>query len=65
LIGFVFLFIVDALWPLLVGIGFSTVGLALSAPTRGDIRRRQQQITAAGSLLSLEEALMASPAQRT
>lgn len=60
--GFVFQFVVGARWPVLLGMGFSAVGLTLAAPTRGDIRRRQEQITASGSLLSLEETLITSPA---
>lgn len=47
-----------------VGVGFSLVGLLMMAPTRGDIERRQEQITAAGSPLSLLKAVTSIPTGR-
>lgn len=52
------------LWVYLLGMAFGLAGLAQMAPTRGDIERRQQQIAAQGSPLSLLEALMAPPPGR-
>ncbi|MGH2651241.1 MAG: hypothetical protein ACRDHK_08535 [Actinomycetota bacterium] len=54
---------VGKLWLYLVGLASALIGLALIAPTRADIERRQQQIAAQGSSLSLLEALM-GPASR-
>ena len=54
---------VGKLWLYLVGLTSALVGLALIAPTRADIERRQQQIAAQGSSLSLLEALMSPPSQ--
>ena len=61
LFGFVAVFFVSQLWPYLVGLPVSLIGLALVAPTRRDLERRQQQITAAGSPLELREALTRGP----
>lgn len=59
LVAFVGVLFADKLWLYLVGLTFALLGLALIAPTRADIERRQQQIAAQGSSLSLLEALMA------
>jgi hypothetical protein len=61
LFGFVGVFITGRYWVYLFGMGISLVGFALIAPTAGDIRRRQEQINAQGSTLSLGAALMAPP----
>jgi hypothetical protein len=61
LLGFVGAFLTDSLWVYVLGMGFGLLGLALLAPTRADIERRQRQIEARGSSLSLLEALMETP----
>jgi hypothetical protein len=50
-----------SLWIYLVGLAFALVGLWMIAPTRSDIERRQREITAAGSPLSLLDALISVP----
>jgi hypothetical protein len=50
-----------SLWIYLVGLAFGLVGLWMIAPTRSDIERRQREITAAGSPLSLQDALTTVP----
>jgi hypothetical protein len=62
LFGFVGFFIDGRLWLYLLGMGFSLIAFAWIAPTRGDIERRQEQIQAQGSSLSLGKALMETPA---
>jgi hypothetical protein len=47
-----------SLWVYLVGLAFGLVGLSLAAPSVRDIERRQVEIAASGSTLSLVEALM-------
>ena len=61
LIGYALSFVVEASWPYLVGLVFTLIGLILTAPTRGSLNRRQQQITAQGSALSLVESLRGAP----
>jgi hypothetical protein len=61
LIGYSVSFIVGAVWPYLIGLVFAAIGLIITAPTRGNLNRRQRQITAQGSPLSLLEALKGSP----
>jgi len=63
LFGFVGIFIGGTIWLYLLGLAFALPGLALIGPTRADIERRQQQIAAQGSSLSLLEALMAPPSR--
>jgi hypothetical protein len=41
-----------------VGLGFTAAGMALVAPTRADIARRQRDLMAWGSMLSLGRALL-------
>jgi hypothetical protein len=48
-------------WIALLGLPFTFVGLALIAPTRGDIERRQRELTLTGSPLSLGRALTGQP----
>ena len=55
--GLAGVFIGDSLWIYLVGLAFTLVALWMIAPTRQDIERRQREITAAGSPLSLLDAL--------
>jgi hypothetical protein len=61
LLGFVGVFLSGSLWIYLVGLAFGLVGLWMIAPTRSDIERRQREITAAGSPLSLLDALISVP----
>jgi hypothetical protein len=62
-VAFIGTFFANKLWLYLVGLAFGFLGFALIAPTRADIERRQQQIAAQGSSLSLLEALMAPPSR--
>jgi hypothetical protein len=59
--GFVGVFQGGSAWIYLVGLAFGLVGLWMIAPTRSDIERRQREITAAGSPLSLLDALISVP----
>jgi hypothetical protein len=61
LLGFVGVFLGGSLWIYLVGLAFGLIGLWMIAPTRSDIERRQREITAAGSSLSLLDALISVP----
>jgi hypothetical protein len=65
LVGFAVVFFTGERWLYFEGLAFALVGLGLIAPTRGNLERRQQQITAQGSPLSLIEALRNSPPGRT
>jgi hypothetical protein len=65
LFGFVGVFIGSKFWIYPLGMAFGVVGLALLTPTEADIRRRQGQIAAQGSTLSLGAALVASAQGRT
>jgi hypothetical protein len=62
--GFAGVFLGGSLWIYLVGLAFALVGLWMIAPTRLDIERRQSEITAAGSPLSLLDALISVPPAR-
>ena len=59
--GFVGVFLGGSLWISLIGLAFGLVGMWMIAPTRNDIERRQREITAAGSGLSLLCALTSVP----
>jgi F0F1-type ATP synthase membrane subunit c/vacuolar-type H+-ATPase subunit K len=59
--GIAGVFLGGSLWIYLVGLPFGLVGLWMIAPTRTDIERRQREITAAGSPLSLLDALISVP----
>jgi hypothetical protein len=61
LFGLAGVFIGGSLWIYLVGLAFGLVGFRMIAPTRLDIERRQREITAAGSPISLLDALTADP----
>jgi hypothetical protein len=63
--GIVGVFLGGSLWIYLVGLAFSLVGLRMVAPTEGDIERRQREIAAAGSSLSLLDALISMPPARS
>jgi hypothetical protein len=56
--GIAGVFLGGSLWIYLVGLAFTLVGLLMMAPTRSDIERRQREIIAAGSALSLLDALI-------
>jgi hypothetical protein len=60
LYGFVGVFVLGALWPYLIGLPAGLLGLALIAPSRRDIERRQHELTARGSTISLGQALFES-----
>jgi hypothetical protein len=59
--GFAGVFLTQSLWVYLLGLAFGLYGLWLTAPTRSSIERRQREITAAGSSLSLLDALIETP----
>ena len=61
LIGFVGAFVMSTYWIYLVGLAFALTGLYLVGPTPREIARRQDQIAAQGSPLSLVQALMETP----
>jgi hypothetical protein len=61
LTSFVFVFVLDALWPYLVCLPFWLIAMLLIAPGRRDLARRQQELTASGSPLSITESLMGNP----
>jgi MFS family permease len=50
-------------WMYGLGLAFAVVGFAFVAPTNGRIRRRDEQLVAAGSAFRLSEALQAPPAK--
>jgi hypothetical protein len=64
LAGICGVFIGGSLWVALEGLAFTVPALALVAPTRSNIERRQREIDALGSPLSLGQALMDSTAPR-
>jgi len=64
LFGLAGVFIGGSLWIYLLGLAFALIGLWTTAPTRLDIERRQREITAAGSPLSLLDALISVPPAR-
>jgi hypothetical protein len=55
--GLVGAFVGGSLWIYMVGTAFGLVGLSLAAPSVRDIQRRQDEIVAIGSALSLVEVL--------
>lgn len=57
LLSFLLCFITDELWPYLLDLPFYLIGMALIAPGRRNLNRRQKQISAQGSALSLGRAL--------
>jgi hypothetical protein len=59
LTGLVGVFVGDSLWIYVVGMAFGLFGLSLAAPSVRDIQRRQEEIAARGSALSLVEVLAA------
>jgi hypothetical protein len=63
LVGFVCLFVMGRSWPFWLGVMFTLIDLVLVAPTQRDVFRRQEQIWAKGSRLSLGQALTARRAE--
>lgn len=57
LLAFVAVLASGSVWPYLVGLGFSLLGLWLIAPGARELARRQEEITSRGSPLSLVGAL--------
>jgi FtsH-binding integral membrane protein len=57
LVSFVFALTREELWPYLVGLALFFVGMALIAPSRRNLERRQQTVQSQGSTLSLRHAL--------
>ena len=64
LFGLAGVFIGGSLWIYLLVLAFALIGLWTTAPTRLDIERSQREITAAGSSLSLLDALISVPPAR-
>jgi hypothetical protein len=56
-VGFAGTLVADEPWPVLVGAGFGFAALSFVAPTDADVDRRQAELAAAGSALSLRGAL--------
>jgi hypothetical protein len=61
IVGVVASLLTARLWLYVLGLAFSTVGFTLLAPTRRDIARRQDELRALGSTVSLGRALQQSP----
>jgi hypothetical protein len=59
LAGLVGAFVGRSLWIYMVGMGLGLFGLSLAAPSVRNIQRRQEEINARGSVLSLVETLAA------
>jgi len=59
--GIVGIFLSGSLWLYFVGVPFFALALWMSAPTRADIERRQRDLTASGSNLSLLDAVISLP----
>jgi hypothetical protein len=57
LIGFVFCFVEDAIWPYVLALPFFLYGMASIAPTRANLQRLQDRVTAQGSVTSVMETL--------
>jgi hypothetical protein len=57
LVSWVVCFLLSARWPYVIGLAFSLTGMALVAPTRSDIDRKQQQLRERGSA-NLGQALL-------
>jgi hypothetical protein len=64
LVGMAGVLLRGSFWVCLVGLPFAFVGMWMVAPSRSDIERRQREITATGSPLSLVDALVSAPPSR-
>lgn len=63
LMSFVFCFLREELWPYLLALPLYLIGMALIAPGRRNLERRQAQLHGQGSTLSLGRALSSLPRQ--
>ena len=59
LIALAICFVHDRFWPYLVALPLFLLGMSFIAPTRSNIERRERELTATGSMLSLVDALNA------
>jgi hypothetical protein len=59
--GLVGVFWSGSLWVSFIGLAFCLIGFWIAAPSHAGIQRRQGEVTAAGSNLSLLDALMETP----
>jgi hypothetical protein len=59
--GLVGVFWSGSLWVYFIGLAFCLIGFWIAAPSRAGIQRRQREVTAAGSNLSLLDALIETP----
>ena len=57
LVGFVFCFIENAIWPYVVALPFFLYGMLAIAPSKANLQRLQERVTAQGQLTSVIEAL--------
>ena len=62
--GFVLSIVQQARWPYVLALPFTLAGMALVAPTRAEIERRQQQMNERGSSIDLGRSLLESPRRR-
>lgn len=63
LMSVVYCFIREELWPYLIALPLYLIGMALIAPSRRNLERRQEQVHRQGSTLSLGRALSSPPGQ--
>jgi F0F1-type ATP synthase membrane subunit c/vacuolar-type H+-ATPase subunit K len=61
LIGFIVVFVTKRMWPYLAGLAVSLAGFAMIAPTARSIGRDEGRLRAAGSPVSLWDALTLPP----
>jgi F0F1-type ATP synthase membrane subunit c/vacuolar-type H+-ATPase subunit K len=61
LLGVIIAFFTNRLWPALIGMVVSLVGFAMMAPTARNIDRDEERLRAAGSPVSLWDALTRPP----
>jgi hypothetical protein len=64
LLSFTICMIREELWPYLVALPLYLVGMAVIAPSRRNLARRQERIQRQGSMLSLSRALSRLPSPR-
>jgi hypothetical protein len=57
LCAFALTFVVGEMWPYLLAFPFYLVGMWLIAPSKANLRRRQEQVTSQGSTMSVTRAL--------
>jgi hypothetical protein len=61
LIAFALCFVEDALWPYLVALPLFSIGMAVIAPSRRNLDKREDQLRRYGSTVSLRNALDQPP----